>query len=45
MAPEIMKGKYSFKVDTWSLGIILYELFHHCIPPKEFINFDCPLLA
>ena len=27
MAPEIMEGKgYSFPVDIWSLGIIMYEM-------------------
>ncbi len=29
MAPEIFeKNKYSKGVDVWSLGILLYEIFH-----------------
>ncbi|CAD8073789.1 unnamed protein product [Paramecium sonneborni] len=44
MAPEVTQGKYSFKVDTWSLGIILYELIHHQIPtnPRKY---NCPELV
>lgn len=26
IAPEIISGKYSFEVDYWSLGVILYVM-------------------
>ena len=33
MAPEIINGKsYSFSVDYWSMGIILYEWFYGKVP-------------
>ena len=35
MAPEILFNKvYDYKIDLWSLGILLYELLHG-IPPYE----------
>lgn len=44
MSPEVLKGdNQSFEVDTWALGILLYELFHDCTPfkgrtPRELLN-------
>ena len=33
MSPEVILGKsYNFKVDYWSVGIILYEIFYGNIP-------------
>ena len=33
MAPEIFIGKgYSYNVDLWSLGIVLYELLSGFVP-------------
>ena len=33
MAPEILKGKnYSFSVDIWAIGVIIYELFYGQLP-------------
>ena len=40
MAPEILKGEeYNYKVDLWSIGIILYKLYFGIFPyngPSEF---------
>ena len=33
MSPEVILGKpYSFEVDYWSVGIILYEIFYGMVP-------------
>jgi serine/threonine protein kinase len=33
MAPEILEGiNYSFQIDIWALGVILYELIHGSTP-------------
>mmetsp|Transcript_14479 Transcript_14479/g.16855 ORF Transcript_14479/g.16855 Transcript_14479/m.16855 type:complete len:427 (-) Transcript_14479:153-1433(-) len=41
MAPEIMLcKKYNHKVDTYSFGILLWELFALKIPMKGFNNYD-----
>ena len=42
MSPEVILGKpYSFEVDYWSVGIILYEIFYGRVPfgyDKDSIN-------
>ena len=36
MAPQTLSGKgYSFSVDLWSLGIIIYEMMGGCVPFGE----------
>ena len=38
LAPEIIEGKnYSFGIDYWSVGIILYEIFYGFVP----FGFNC----
>lgn len=32
MAPEIIKGDYSYEVDIWSLGVLLYILVSGYLP-------------
>ena len=33
MAPDVIAGKgYSFPVDLWSIGVIVYEFFCECLP-------------
>jgi serine/threonine protein kinase len=35
MAPEIVFNKpYDYKIDVWSLGVLLYELLHGSAPFK-----------
>jgi serine/threonine protein kinase len=39
MAPEIIAGKgYSFDIDLWSLGIVLYEFMCGRVPCKNLLN-------
>lgn len=41
MAPEIFENfKYDFKVDIWSLGILLFELIHGYSPFRGKSLFD-----
>lgn len=39
MAPEVWQGKYTKKSDTWSLGVILYEMLTG-VPPFLADNLD-----
>jgi len=32
MAPEVLDGKYDSKVDTWSLGVLLYVFMSGYLP-------------
>jgi serine/threonine protein kinase len=42
LAPEvIVDRKYTLVSDLWSIGVIIYELFHHCTPfrkPKNLLE-------
>lgn len=34
MAPEIYEGKYDRRVDIFSLGVVLFEIFNRVAPAK-----------
>ena len=35
MSPEVLKGDdQGYEVDTWAIGVLLYELFHNTTPFK-----------
>jgi serine/threonine protein kinase len=39
MAPEMIQNKpHDFKIDIWSLGVLLYELLHGCPPFRGKTN-------
>lgn len=40
MAPEVFKGKYDFKCDYWSIGVILYFMLSGLYPYKTSPNMD-----
>jgi len=41
MAPEITgDATYNYKIDVWSLGIIVYEMFHQDTPFVSRKKFD-----
>ena len=41
MAPEVLKGNYSYKADMWSLGVVAYMLLTSCIPFYGKTRYDC----
>lgn len=42
MAPEVLQGKYNFKCDLWSLGVMAYMLLSSQIP---FVGRDMSAIA
>lgn len=34
LAPEVLRGHYSFECDMWSLGVVLYFALFACVPFK-----------
>ena len=39
MAPEVLEGKgYSFEVDLWSFGVIIYEFVCSMLPYGEELD-------
>jgi calcium-dependent protein kinase len=34
IAPEVVKGKYSYKCDIWSIGVITFQILSGSVPFK-----------